>query len=105
VSVTLDQIPSVSGRDLAYRHLELRFPLGPDSVTYEPLPDPTGKRILLDPKVAEQTSSPKSTLLTRRLQTGAHPGCGSSHGRERMAYPESSGVSGHPLLIPARSQP
>src|ERR1035441_2337393 len=38
------------GGDL--KSLEFVFPLGPDSLTYEPLPDPTGKRVLLEPQVA-----------------------------------------------------
>jgi protein TonB len=54
VSVTLgaDGPPFTGGATLRIAILIIAFPLGPDSVTYEPLPDPTGKRVMLEPEVA-----------------------------------------------------
>lgn len=54
MSVTLgaDGPPFTGGATLRIAILIIAFPLGPDSVTYEPLPDPTGKRVMLEPEVA-----------------------------------------------------
>ena len=105
VSVTLGpDFPAFSGATLRIAISSFAFPLGPDSVTYEPLPDPTGKRILLDPKVAEANIVTKinatypALAKQARIQGVVH----------LMATVGTDGrilnlqvVSGHPLLIPA----
>jgi TonB family protein len=105
VSVTLGpDFPAFSGATLRIAISSFAFPLGPDSVTYEPLPDPTGKRILLDPKVAEANIVTKinatypALAKQARIQGVVH----------LMATVGTDGrilnlqvVSGHPLLVPA----
>lgn len=106
VNVTLgpDRPPFTGGALLHIAISSFAFPLGPDSVTYEPLPDPAGKRILLDGKTAA------ANIITRVNPT--YPALAKQarvQGEVRlMATVGTDGrilnlqvVSGEPLLIAA----
>ena len=106
VSVTLgaDAPPFSAGATLRIAISSIAFPLGPDSVTYEPLPDPTGKCIMLDPKVAAANMATKVNATYPPLARQARI----QGVVQLMATVGTDGrilnlqvLSGHPLLVPA----
>lgn len=106
VNVTLgpDGPPFSGGAILRIAVSSFAFPLGPDSVTYEPLPDPTGKRILLDPKVAAANMvtkvNPTYPPLARQARVQGEVQLVATVGTDGRIL-NLQVVSGNPLLVPA----
>lgn len=106
VNVTLgpDGPPFTGGAILHIAVSSFAFPLGPDSVTYEPLPDPTGKRILLDPKVAATNIvtrvNPTYPALARQAHVQGEVQLVATVGTDGRLL-NLQVVSGNALLVPA----
>jgi TonB family protein len=106
VNVTLgaDGPPFSGGAILRIAISSFAFPLGPDSVTYEPLPDPTGKRIMLDPKVAAANLvtkvNPTYPALVKQVRIQGAVQLMATVGTDGRIL-NLQVLSGHPLLVPA----
>jgi protein TonB len=106
VGVTLgaDDPPSSTGATLHIAIKSIALPLGPDPVTFEPLPDPTGKRIMLEPEVAAANLitkiNPTYPVLAKTARIQGVVQLMTTLGTDGRIL-NLQVLSGHPALVPA----